>query len=172
VYTKDFIGQATEEVLLAFVSSLPLEPVTMRGNTSKRTVGHFGLRYDYGSHVPRPAEPIPTEFEPQVCQAEELAGLAKGEIVEAIVNRYPAGASLGWHNDAAVYKTIIGISLGAPCMVQFRTKATDERRVFEKLLAPRSAYVIRGPARDDWQHRIAATKNERYSLTLRGLRAA
>ncbi len=138
---------------------------------SIRACSHFGLRYDYGSHVLRGAEPIPTEFEAQILRAEELAGLAKGEIVEAIVNRYPPGAGLGWHNDAAVYKTIIGISLGAPCMIQFRTKATEERRVFEKLLMPRSAYIITDSARDDWQHRIPATKSERFSYTLRSLTA-
>jgi len=37
--------------LLALLASLDLQPMTIRGNASKRTVGHFGLRYDYGSHV-------------------------------------------------------------------------------------------------------------------------
>lgn len=56
---------------------------------------------------------------------DRAAGLAKGSIVEALVNRYPPGASVGWHNDASVYKTIIGISLEAPCTIQFKVKATE-----------------------------------------------
>jgi alkylated DNA repair dioxygenase AlkB len=67
------------------------------------------LRYDYGSHVLRKAEPIPDELEPQIRRAEALVGLKNGAIDEALVNRYPPGASVGWHNDADVYKTIIGI---------------------------------------------------------------
>jgi hypothetical protein len=43
--------------------------------------------------------------------------------------------------------------------------------VFEKLLMPRSAYIMRDAVRDDWQHRIPATKSERYPLTLRSLGA-
>jgi alkylated DNA repair dioxygenase AlkB len=168
-YTEDFIDQATEDALLTYLSSLDLQPITIRGNTSKRTTHHFGVRYDYGSHVLRDTEPIPSEFAPIIAAAEVFAGLANGEIVEALVNRYPPGASVGWHNDAAVYNTIIGISLGAPCTIQFRTNSADHRRVFERLLTPRSAYIIRDAARDDWQHRIPPTKSERFSLTLRSL---
>jgi alkylated DNA repair dioxygenase AlkB len=39
-------------------------------------------------------------------------------------------------------------------------------------LAPRSAYMMRGPARWNWQHSVAATKELRYSITLRTARAA
>lgn len=88
---------------------------------------------------------------------------------ESLVNRYPRGASVGWHNDAPIYETIIGISLGAPCTIQFRSKATEGRRVFERPLLPRSAYIMRDAARGDWQHRIPPTKSERFSLTLRSL---
>jgi alkylated DNA repair dioxygenase AlkB len=34
-------------------------------------------------------------------------------------------------------------------------------------LQPRSAYVLRGAARWDWQHSIAPTPALRYSITLR-----
>jgi alkylated DNA repair dioxygenase AlkB len=92
-----------------------------------------------------------------------------GSIVEALVNRYPPGASVGWHNDAAVYDTIIGISLWGACTIQFNTKSINAPRVFERCLMPRSAYILRDEARDDWQHHIPPTKTERFSLTLRSL---
>lgn len=34
----------------------------------------------------------------------------------------------------------------------------------------RSLYVIKGPARTDWQHSITPVKQTRYSITLRTLR--
>jgi DNA oxidative demethylase len=171
-YTEEFVDRAAEDALLTYLSSLAFEPVTIRGNTARRTVRHFGLRYDYGSRVLRETEAIPAELEPQIRDAEEFARLPPGAIVEVLVNRYPPGAGIGWHNDADVYKTIIGISLGSACNLQLRTKAANERRVFEKLLMPRSAYIMTDDARDSWQHRIPATKNERCSLTLRSLSAA
>jgi DNA oxidative demethylase len=168
-YAEELIDKEAEDALLEYLASLDLQPVTIRGNTSKRTTAHFGLRYDYGSRRLREAEPLPAQFEILIRRSEAFAGLASGEIIEALVNRYPQGASVGWHNDAPVYTTIVGISLGSPCTIQFRTKATDERRVFEQLLMPRSAYVMEDAARDDWQHRIPPTESERYSVTLRSL---
>jgi alkylated DNA repair dioxygenase AlkB len=171
-YTEDFIDRATETTLLAYVSSLPLQPLVIRGNASRRTVRHFGLGYDYGSHVLRETAPIPVELRPEIERAEQLAGLATGSIVEALVNRYPPGASVGWHNDAAVYETIIGISLGGACTIQFKTQSIEAPRVFERCLMPRSAYILRDETRDDWQHRIPPTKTERFSLTFRSLAGA
>ncbi len=36
-------------------------------------------------------------------------------------------------------------------------------------LAPRSAYILEGAARWDWQHAISPTKALRYSITFRTL---
>jgi alkylated DNA repair protein (DNA oxidative demethylase) len=141
----------------------------MHGNTAKRTVRHFGRRYDYGTRSLRCADPIPSELEPIRHRAEALAGLRPGDVVEALVNHYPAGAGIGWHTDATVYKTIIGVSLGAPCQMQFRDIG-PERRVFEQLLSPRSGYLMRGEVATDWKHRIAETDGERLSLTFRSTR--
>lgn len=108
-YRADFVDEADERQLLSFASSLKLEPVTMRGNTSRRTVRHFGLRYDYSSRVLRKGGPIPDELVPVMRQAAEFAALGEGELIEAIVNRYPLGGSVGWHHDAPVYDVIAGV---------------------------------------------------------------
>jgi DNA oxidative demethylase len=170
-YIADAIPRNSEQELLRYLETLDLERVTIRGNTARRTVRHYGRRYDYGAHVLRDADPIPAELEPMRRRAEELAGLAPGAIIEALVNHYPAAAGIGWHADAAIYKTIVGISLGTPCRLQFRTGATNGRRVFEQTVAPRSAYVMTGPVASQWQHRIAATDGDRFSLTFRSLEA-
>jgi DNA oxidative demethylase len=170
IYAEDFLGNAAEDALLAYVASLKYERVMMRGNIARRTVHHFGLRYDYGSKVLKEAEPIPPEFAPLINRAEDFSGLTSGSVVEALVNRYPPGAGVGWHSDAPMYRTIIGISLGSPCKIQFKTKEANEARVFEQPLSPRSIYVLRDQVRDEWQHRIPSTNGERYSLTFRSLR--
>jgi len=135
-----------------------------------RTVRHFGLRYDYGSRVLRKGDPIPVELTPVMRRSEEFANLGNGELVEAIINKYPRGASLGWHQDAPVYAVIVGVSLGVAGTIQFRTEAAGEREVFEQFLNARSAYIMRDEVRDNWQHRIPPTKDERASLTFRSLR--
>lgn len=169
-YRAGFIDEPAEQRLLTFVASLTLELVTIRGNTSRRTVRHFGLRYDYGSRVLRKGDPIPAELTPVMRQAEEFADLGEGDLVEAIINKYPRGAGLGWHQDASVYAIIVGVSLGAASTIQFRTDAAGEREVFEQFLESRSAYSMRDEVRDNWQHRIPPTKDERVSLTFRSLR--
>jgi DNA oxidative demethylase len=103
-------------------------------------------------------------------QAAQFAALGEGELIEAIVNRYPLGGSVGWHHDAPVYDVIAGVSLGAACLIQFRTDEASERRVFEQLLDPKSAYIMRDDVRDSWQHRVAPAKAERVSLTFRSLK--
>jgi DNA oxidative demethylase len=168
-YVADLIDAETEEMLLGFLGTLELEPVSIRGNVAKRTVRHFGRRYDYGSHVLRQAEPIPPELDQLRHRVAEVAGLEDTDLVEALVNRYPAGAGIGWHTDAPVYKTIVGISLGASCEMQFRSGPASGRRVFELLLEPRSAYLMRGAASTEWQHRITPTEDERISVTFRSL---
>lgn len=170
IYQADFLSQAEEERLMAFVKSLEYEPVTMHGNTAIRTVRHFGMRYDYGSRTLGPGEPIPPELTALMRKVEVFAGLQEGEIIEALINHYPFGAAIGWHHDAPVYKTIIGISLGTPCIMQFQKGTGDERRIYQRIMNPRSAYSMRDDVRDNWQHHIPATKGERYSITLRSLR--
>jgi DNA oxidative demethylase len=44
--------------------------------------------------------------------------------------------------------------------------------VWEVELEPRSGYVLGGAARSSWQHSIPATKDLRYSITFRTLRAS
>ena len=40
----------------------------------------------------------------------------------------------------------------------------------EVALEPRSAYVLTGPARTQWEHSIPPVKETRYSITFRTLR--
>jgi alkylated DNA repair dioxygenase AlkB len=93
------------------------------------------------------------------------------DLVQVLVSRYPAGAGIGWHRDAAMFGSkIAGVSLRAPCRMRFqRTLKNKPRETYALELTPRSAYVLSGPARRSWQHSIPATKELRYSVTFRTL---
>lgn len=66
---------------------------------------------------------------------------------------------------------MIGCSLLAACRFRLRRKhaAGWERASLE--LAPRSAYLLRGPSRTEWEHSIPPTDALRYSITFRSLAA-
>jgi len=92
------------------------------------------------------------------------------DLVQVIVGRYPAGAGIGWHRDAPIFERIAGVSLLAPCRMRFQRGSGGDRSVAELHLASRSAYLMSGDARSEWQHSIPATKSLRYSITFRTLR--
>ena len=140
----------------------------MRGQTARRTARHFGYSYEYESGRAAPGEPLPEWLAELRARAahEPGVGVEPEELVEALVQRYPAGASIGWHRDAPAFGSVVGISLGSPCRMRFRRK--DER--FDLTLAPRSLYVLAGASRWSWQHSIPPAAELRYSITFRTLR--
>jgi alkylated DNA repair dioxygenase AlkB len=103
-------------------------------------------------------------------KAAVLAGVRPDELIEALVQRYPEGAQIGWHRDAPMFGAVVGISLLSPARMRFRREAGEERRTFELELEPRSGYVLAGDVRTKWQHHVPPTKSLRYSITFRTLR--
>jgi alkylated DNA repair dioxygenase AlkB len=87
-----------------------------------------------------------------------------------LVTEYVPGAAIGWHRDKAVFGDVVGVSLVSACVFRIRrTSGTAwERNSFR--LEPRSAYLLRGPARTEWEHSIPAVDSLRYSVTFRTLR--
>jgi alkylated DNA repair protein (DNA oxidative demethylase) len=167
-YNASFLSDADEQRLLDWLEGLEFEPVTMRGQTARRTVRHYGLSYEYESRRIEPGEPFPPLLREVADRAAAWAGIPSGELAQALVTRYPPGATIGWHRDAPSFGApIIGVSLGSPCVMRFRR---DEGRATAKLeLAPRSVYALGGEARWRWQHSIPPTKALRYSITFRRL---
>src|SRR5262249_9741084 len=89
---------------------------------------------------------------------------------ETLVQRYPPGASIGWHRDAPAFGAVIGVSLLSACRMRFQRGSGKARQVAALDLPPRSVYVLDGPARTGWQHSLAPTRALRYSITFRTLR--
>jgi len=159
-----------EAELLERLGGLRFDPIVIRGQAARRTARHYGLGYDYESRTPQPGEPIPGWLAPVRRSAAELAGEDPDALVEALVQRYPPGSTIGWHRDAPAFGTVIGISLGGGCRLRFQRGKDERRRVWEVTLEPRSGYVLAGEARRSWQHSIPPTRELRHSITFRTLR--
>jgi alkylated DNA repair protein (DNA oxidative demethylase) len=170
VLQPEVITPAEESALLKRFETLRWDPIVIRGQAARRTARHFGLGYDYESRAPRPGEPIPDWIEPPRRAAAELAGVAAGDLVEVLVQRYPAGSTIGWHRDAPAFGIVAGISLLGRSRLRFQRGKHERRRVWEVELEPRSGYVLAGGARWSWEHSIPPTKELRYSITFRTLR--
>jgi DNA oxidative demethylase len=143
----------------------------MHGVVARRTARHFGVDYDYERRgLIETADPIPEWILPVRARAAELARLEPEELVEVLVQRYPEGAQIGWHRDAPMFGTVVGISLLSACRMRFRRDVGGKRLLHEILLEPRSGYVLAGAARTGWQHHVPPTKALRFSITFRTLR--
>jgi alkylated DNA repair dioxygenase AlkB len=171
VYRPELLTQADERSLLAELERLEFHEIRMHGVVAKRTARHFGLDYDYERRATvEDADPLPEWLVPVRARAAELAGVEPDELVEILVQRYPAGAQIGWHRDAPAFGIVVGISLGSSSRMRFRRDKGGVRKEFEVELEPRSGYVLAGEARSAWKHHVPPTKELRYSITFRTLR--
>jgi len=143
----------------------------MHGVAARRSARHYGLSYNYAYREPiAEAEALPTWLEPLRRRCADLAGVQPEALVEALVQRYPEGATIGWHRDAPAFGRIVGVSLASSARMRFRRGSKGNWRRCELELPPRSAYVLTGEARTSWQHSLPPTSLLRYSITFRTLR--
>jgi alkylated DNA repair dioxygenase AlkB len=170
VLRAELLTAGEEAELLERLGDLRFDPIVMHGREARRTARHYGLGYDYESRTPLPGDPVPEWLLPVRGRAADLAGAEPEELVEVLVQRYPPGATIGWHRDAPAFGTVVGVSLGGTSRLRFQRGTGDLRRVWEIALEPRSGYVLAGEARRSWQHSIPPTKELRYSITFRTLR--
>ena len=172
LYKPDLISEPAEGALLAEFDGLAFEEIRMHGVVAKRTAKHYGFDYDYERRgLVLDAEPIPDWLLPVREAAARLAGVEADALVEALVQRYPEGAQIGWHRDAPMFGTVVGVSLLSASRMRFRRDVDGRRETYELELEPRSGYVLAGEARTKWQHHVPPTKSLRYSITFRSLRA-
>jgi len=171
IYKQDLVDERDEGSLLGEFERLEFDEIRMHGVVAKRTAKHYGFDYDYERRgLVLEAEPIPEWLLPVRDRAAELASVDPEELVEALVQRYPEGAQIGWHRDAPMFGTVVGVSLLSPSRMRFRRDVDGGRETYELELAPRSGYVLAGEARTKWQHHVPPTKSLRYSITFRTLR--
>jgi alkylated DNA repair dioxygenase AlkB len=170
-YRRELIGPADERALLARVRELPFRDFEFHGYTGKRRVVSFGWHYDFSGRQLLKAEGIPAYLLALRDAAAAFAGLEPEAFQHALVTEYGAGAGIGWHRDKAVFGAVVGVSLLAPCVLRLRRAAGANKWERARVAAePRSAYLLTGPARAEWEHSIPPVDALRYSITFRNLR--
>lgn len=180
-YRAGFVSQAEERYLLDMLATIEFTKVEMRGVVARRRTAHFGWTYGYERRQAAPGEPIPEFLLDVRVRVAGWAGVEPEAFAEALVTEYPSGAPIGWHRDAPMFEDIAGLSLGAACRMKFRpyvsprdlaARTPPRRATHEVELAARSAYLIRGTARREYEHHIPPVDAQRYSVTFRTLRGA
>jgi alkylated DNA repair dioxygenase AlkB len=110
---------------------------------------------------------IPPLLLPLRDRAAAFAGLKADDLQHVLVTEYSPGAAIGLHRDRPAFVEIIGISLLSPCPFRLRRRKGNAWQRATVRLEPRSAYVLAGPARTEWEHSIPAVAELRYSITFR-----
>ena len=171
-FREGFVSVAEEAALLAGAEQLPFKAFEFHGWTGNRETVSFGWRYDFNQARVEPAPPIPDFLLPLRARAAEFAGLEPTDFEQALVIRYDVGAGIGWHRDRPVFDRVFGLSLGSACVLRFRRRTATGFERFALDAQPRSAYLLTGEIRHDWEHSIAPLEVLRYSITFRSRRSA
>lgn len=148
----------------------------------KRRVQHYGYKYNYKARfvdytmkigdLPSWVMPLAENFKDD--------GFMQNTPDQLIINEYLAGQGIANHVDCepCFGDTIISLSLGSTCIMDFIHKDTKEK--IEIFLEPRSLVILKNEARYDWTHGIQGKKsdffknqkyerNTRISLTFRNV---
>lgn len=169
-YQPDLISAGEEAGLVGRIRELAFAPFEFHGFEGKRRTISFGLQYEFDGSGLREAEAIPDFLLPVRAEAARFAGLEPDALQHVLVIEYSPGSGIGWHRDRPVFGDVVGISLQAPAPLRFRRKVDQKWQRFTQLAQPRSAYLLTGPARTEWEHSILPMDALRYSITFRTLR--
>ena len=171
-YRDAFLTTEEEEAMRVAIDTVTFSTFEMRGVVARRRVAFFGESYR-GDAV----APLPSFLLPARAQLAEWAGVPPDAFVMALINEYHPGTAIGWHRDAPQYDLVAGISLLSPCRMKFRKyqapsapKRSRRLATCEITLDPRSAYLMAGESREQYEHHIPPVKDSRYSVTFRTLR--
>ena len=171
-YAPELITPEEEVALLARISELPFREFEFHGYKGKRRVVSFGWHYDYATRELRQADDMPHFLRELRMTASQFAGVEPVELQHVLVTEYGAGSGIGWHRDKPVFGIVVGISLLSPCIFRLRRQVGPRRWERVSLIAePRSAYILSGAVRNDWEHSIPSVNSLRYSVTFRSVRA-
>jgi len=168
-YREAVISAADEGALVEHLVAADLSPFRFHGWLGNRKTQSFGWRYDFEDASFSPTEPIPDWLKPLRDTAAAIADVEPDDFVPVLLARYDPGAGIGWHRDRDVFERVVGFSLLTPATLRFRRRRPGgfDRAKIE--VAPRSAYLLAGEIRWDWEHSIAAGDELRFSITFRTL---
>lgn len=130
----------------------------------KRRVQHYGYKYDYKA---RSIDYSMFIGELPIWAKEMAKRLFDEKYIsefpdQLIINEYQPGQGITNHVDCepCFGDTIISISLGSSCVMDFINLRTNQK--VEVLLEPGSLVVLTGEARHNWTHGIAQRKTDTF----------
>ena len=169
-YQPGVLDDREEQFLVQHIAEQDLAPFEFHGFLGKRRVVYFGHRYDFGGGGLKKGADIPAFLLPIRETVARVFGFEPAALEQVLLTEYAASAAIGWHKDRSVFGDVIGISLLSPCTFRFRKKAGAGWERTSMTLEPRSAYLLQGPARTEWEHSIPAVTELRYSVTFRTMK--
>ena len=168
-YRPDFISRDEEAALIAQLNAMDLAPFRFQGWTGNRKTQSFGWRYDFDDASFARTEPIAHWLEPLRAKVGGFAGVAPNDFMHVLLARYDPGAGIDWHKDRDVFEQVVGVSLRTPATLRFRRRTASGFQRAGLEVAPRSAYLLSGESRWEWEHRITPGETLRFSITFRTL---
>ena len=169
-YQPDLISKETERTLAEQIAGLPLKEFEFQGFLGKRRIVSFGWRYDFNGGGLQRTEDLPTFLLPVREQAAAFAGMPPERLQQVLLTEYKPGVQIGWHKDRSVFGEVIGVSLLSSCIFRLRRKLGTKWERASIVAEPRSAYLLSGPARTEWEHSIPGVEGLRYSITFRNFK--
>lgn len=169
-YQGDVLSVNEETQLVHDIRDLPFKEFEFQGFTGKRRTVSFGWRYDFNNHALHKTEDIPEFLKAIREKAAAFAGMSADKLQQVLIIEYRDGAGIGWHKDRPVFGDVIGFSLMSPCNFRLRRPQGDKWERVSLIAEPRSAYLLRGASRWEWEHSIPGVETLRYSITFRNFR--
>jgi alkylated DNA repair dioxygenase AlkB len=169
-FERDVITLEDERTLLREIEQLPFKEFEFHGFVGKRRTVSFGWSYDFGHEQLQRATDMPGFLVALRDTAAAFAGLMAEQLQQVLVTEYAPGAGIGWHRDKGVFGEVIGISLLSPCRFRLRRRVGEKWQRVTLEAEPRSAYLLSGEARTEWEHSIPPVDAVRYSVTYRNIR--
>jgi alkylated DNA repair dioxygenase AlkB len=171
-YQPDLITPDQESALLAIVRELPFQHFQFQGYVGNRRTVSYGWRYDFNDRQLQKADDLPEFLLSLRPAVAAFAGIEPERLQQVLVTEYDAGAGIGWHRDKAMFGEVVGLSLLSSCRFRLRRKAGSTWERVSLVAEPRSAYLLSGPSRIEWEHSIPPVDTLRYSITFRNFREA
>lgn len=169
-YQPDLITLAEEHALVAHFQDLDFKPYEHLGYLGHRRIVSFGWRRAADGDLIITGEAPPPFLTPLLERVVAFTGLARDSFKHALITEYAPGAGIGWHRDRPPAVAVAGVSLLSPCTFRLRRKSGERWIRNAMIAAPRSAYLMAGSSRSDWQHSIPPVEALRYSVTFRTVR--